>query len=131
MKNKLFSLLIMTIVALGAVAQQKDPKGLPPEARATKQAEMLQKRLKLTDDQVKRVTDINLRYAQKLEELRQEMKKASEYRYKKDQEMEKVLTPAQFREYLFMKDKIRGRHQEMRKQNADKPRKDKPARAEN
>ena len=131
MKNKLFSLLIMTIVALGAVAQQKDSKGLPREARATKQAEMLQKRLKLTDDQVKRVTDINLRYAQKLEELRQEMKKASEYRYKKDQEMEKVLTPTQFREYLFMKDKMRGRHQEMHKQNADKPRKDKPARAEN
>jgi hypothetical protein len=75
---------------------------------------------------MKKVTDINLKYAQKMEDLRKEMMKASEYRYRKDQELEKVLTPDQFREYLTLKDKIRNRNLEMRKHKMQMPPRDKP-----
>lgn len=126
MKARLVSLLMMVMIALGAIAQQPKDKALSPEQRASKQAEMLQKRLKLNDDQMKKVTDINLKYAQKMEDLRKEMMKASEYRYRKDQELEKVLTPDQFREYLTLKDKIRNRNLEMRKHKMQMPPRDKP-----
>ncbi|WP_243348517.1 hypothetical protein [Parabacteroides sp. FAFU027] len=121
MKTRLLSVLMMVMIALGAVAQPPRDKMLSPEQRASKQAEMMQKRLKLTDDQMKKVTDINMRFAQKMEELRKEMMKAGEYKYKKDQEMEKVLTPEQFREYLTLKDKMRNRNMEMRKHKMEKP----------
>ena len=116
---------MIAMMAFGVVAHPPRDKALSPEQRASKQAEMLQKRLKLTDDQMKKVTDINMKYAQKMEELRKEMMKASEYKYKKDQEMEKVLTPEQFREYLTLKDKMRNRNMEMRKHKIEKPLKEK------
>lgn len=120
MKTRLVSVLMMVLIALGAIAQQPRNKALSPEQRAAKQAEMLQKRLKLNDDQMKRVTEINMKYTQKMEDLRKEQMKASEYRYKKDQELEKVLTPDQFREYLSLKDKMRSGNKDMRKHKMQK-----------
>lgn len=73
-------------------------------ARAKKQAERMATQLELTAEQTKKVEAINLKYAQKTQELRQASKTAEakpdkaamkEIRQAQDAEIKSVLTPAQ------------------------------------
>ncbi|PWT74481.1 MAG: hypothetical protein C5B59_11115 [Bacteroidetes bacterium] len=82
--------------------------------RAAKTTDWMKSNLKLSDDQVQKVTDINLRYAKTMDSLAQSTKtkeaKMDEFRKcnkMKDDDLKSVLNEDQFKEYLAKKDEMK------------------------
>jgi Spy/CpxP family protein refolding chaperone len=125
---KIFSLVLFCLIALttSVQAQEKLEKlfaETTPEQRAKLQTGMMQEKLSLTEDQKTQVYDINLKYAQKLEDAYnaggskvkrlRNMKAVSE---EKDGQLKTVLTGNQFDLYLKYKDEMREKIKENRKE---------------
>jgi Spy/CpxP family protein refolding chaperone len=97
--------------------QMKAPS---PEEMSKKVTEKMKEKLKLTDEQTQKVSDINLKYAQQMDEIRKQNtqpadrqanhEKMKELREKKLAEMKTVLTPEQFEQYQKMQGGMRKEH---------------------
>lgn len=87
-----------------------------PEARAEFQTHKMKKRLYLKEDQVKRVQEINLEHARKVQHVVEshdgrfrEFRELRELGKHKDRELKSVLTADQYSDYLDMKNEMRER----------------------
>jgi hypothetical protein len=98
-------------------------KAQSAEERAAKSTEWMKSNLKLSDDQLQKVKDINLRYANKMDSLAHstqtkearmdEFRKCSKM---KDDDLKAVLNEDQFKEYLAKKDEMKKKMKEDMKQ---------------
>ncbi len=99
-------------------------KTIPPAAdRAAKLTEWMKTNLQLTTDQVTPVQEINLKYANKMDDLRKSAKgrRAKMQTMKsdnkaKDAELKKILTADQFKTYLAKKDELKKKFKEEMKE---------------
>jgi|GEM_PF-1487086 len=98
MKNRFFVALILGAFMMSAMAQQPKKEMPTAEERASKQTEMMKTKMGLTDDQAKKVADINLKFAKKMDEMKKMMEKAKSA---KDADMQAVLTPEQYKQYII------------------------------
>ena len=87
---------------------------MPPTERAAKLTEWMKSNFQLTADQEKQAQEINLKYANKTEELRnssgtrgQKFKKLKGYNESKDEELKKVFTAEQFKIYQAKKEEVK------------------------
>ena len=82
--------------------------------------------LQLTDDQVPKVQDINIKYANKMEEVknnvagkRQKLMTLKENDAAKDAELKQVFTDSQYKTYLTKKEELKKKaKEELKKRNA-------------
>ena len=58
------------LVSSDSIAQEQEKEPMPPAERAAKLTEWMKNNLQLTEDQEKSVQEINHKYANKTEELR-------------------------------------------------------------
>lgn len=98
MKNRILVALMIGAFAMSTMAQQPKKEMPTAEERAGKHTEMMTKKMGLTDDQTKKVGDINLKFAKKMDEMKKMMEKAKSA---KDAEMQAVLTPEQYKQYII------------------------------
>src|SRR5680860_189712 len=111
-KLSLFTVLFI-LVAFSSYAQRRGGDMPSPEERAKQQTAQMTEHLKLTDEQQKEVGDINLTYAKKMMEARQEaagdrtaMRSNMEAMQKeKSEALKKVLTEDQFKTLEEMRSK--------------------------
>jgi hypothetical protein len=96
----------------------------PPEDRAKKITEWMKTNLQLSDAQVAQVEPINLKYANKAQELqgstspkKQKLLVLKDIETAKDEELKKVLTPDQFKTYSAKKEELK---QELKKKAKSK-----------
>ena len=119
MVKSLKIIVMLTFVALVAfsiegLGQAKDWMEKPAEERAQVLTDWMKNELQLTEDQETPVYDINLKYAQKGDKLKQsserkidKFKKIKEYGKDKDEELKSVFTKEQYALYLDKKEEIR------------------------
>ncbi len=114
------STFFLWLAATSAASAQHTGRALPEE-RAGKQTERMNQELTLTDEQYKKVGEINLKYAQKNEAVANadegRMKKMSAIRTNRDQknaEMKKVLTEAQYNKYLEIQEEMAAKMRQQR-----------------
>ena len=95
-KAKLLSLIIFTMVfSLGLNAQDRKHHH-DPEKRAKHQTEWMKTELSLTDEQAAKVGDINVKYAKKKKEMREQMRKQMKTLHEEEKkELSEVLTKEQ------------------------------------
>lgn len=105
--------LLLMIVVLGTtvlMAQNRSGQGnYDPVESAKRQTEVLKKELNLNKDQGEKVYELNLKAANKIDDMRKEMQnsgsregmreKFGEIREEQDKEMKKVLTDDQYKKY--------------------------------
>lgn len=116
MKSFKISLLVFTVMLLSSfthlIAQEANREQRTPEEIAQKQTSKLTKELALTEDQQKSVYDINLKYAQQNQELRQSLLKTKQQLDKRDKELKATLNDEQKEKF----DKLRASQREKFKQ---------------
>jgi hypothetical protein len=109
-RNKFwFILFIIGSVSLFNIANAQtmpDIKNATPQQRAQFQTGMMKSKLNLNADQLKKVEDINLKYAEKFQPLIQgtdsrfsKMRKVKALQKEKDDELQKVFNADQFKQY--------------------------------
>jgi len=111
---------LLSLLSLSSFAQETKT----PVERAEKITGWMKRNLSLTEDQVASVQEINLRYARKNEELRddsssrlQKAKKLKSNDEAKDKELKTLLSDEQFKTYQLKKDEIREELKEQAKEN--------------
>jgi len=111
--------VVMLFVALTSSAQQMGDAA----ERSSKLTEWMRINLNLTDEQLPTVRDINLKYAKKMDELKnnslpksEKMKQITDNDKAKDDELKNVLTASQFQTYLSKKQEIKKKFKENLKQ---------------
>jgi len=124
MKNNLLTValsLSLVLLSIGSFAQQRQVG--TPEERASRQTARLKEALNLSPDQETAVASINLKYAKQAQPLLEtggrNLKTAREARSmmkSKDDELEKVLTKEQFKQYQDIKEEMRSAMKERRRQ---------------
>jgi hypothetical protein len=93
-----------------------------PEERARFQTEWMKMNLKLSDNQLTQVAQVNLTYAQKIEEVKNisskisKLKKAKSIMDEKDGVLKKILTKDQFQIYSDKKEELRNKMKEANQQ---------------
>ena len=110
--SQLIMLLLFVFVNTSSYSQQKD---IPSASeRATKLTDWMKTNLELTDDQVPKVQDINMKYANKMEELknnaagkRQKLLTLKENDKAKDAELKQVFTDSQYKTYMTKKEELK------------------------
>ena len=110
--SQLIMLLLFVFVNTSSYSQQKD---IPSASeRATKLTDWMKTNLQLTDDQVPKVQDINMKYANKMEELknnaagkRQKLLTLKENDKAKDAELKQVFTDSQYKTYMTKKKELK------------------------
>lgn len=105
--------VMMLLLVAGASAQPEALKKSTPEERAKLQTAFLRERLSLTEEQLPKVSAINLKSAEKMQPVitgdqgpfkkRREMKEIGD---EKDAEMKGVLTADQYTKYLAAKEEM-------------------------
>jgi hypothetical protein len=110
---------ILVFASLFLMAQSnyaQDIKGLPASERAARQTEWMKTNLNLSGDQLSRVSDINMRYANKMDEIVHSTKgkpeKKSEARNlseQKDGELKGIFSESQYSAYRAKKQEIKER----------------------
>ncbi|PWT96614.1 MAG: hypothetical protein C5B52_15375 [Bacteroidetes bacterium] len=115
MKKKILSLLLIVaafIFVEGANAQSHQMASAAD--RATKYTDWMKSTLKLTDDQVSKVQDINLKYANKTDELmkaanskKEKMQALKSQEEGRDAELKGVLTNDQYQTYQEKKKQMK------------------------
>jgi Spy/CpxP family protein refolding chaperone len=125
MKTKIiqvFLLTIMTLMLVNAHSQQKSAG--TPEQRAEKLTGWMKTNLQLNDNQATQVHDINFKYANKNEQLknstaskRQKLQTLKADDQAKDAELKAILTPEQFTTYQTKKEELK---KEMKKKMKEK-----------
>ncbi len=121
MKKNLFVVIICALfIPILATAQQGQARGRSAEERAKMQTEHMTKQLNLNETQQTQVADINLKYAQKVDDMRgtgreqqaerrEALKQMDE---QKEQELQGVMTAEQFAQFKQAKDERRTKMQE-------------------
>jgi len=111
--------VVMLFVALTSSAQKMGDAA----ERSSKLTEWMRINLNLTDEQLPTVRDINLKYAKKMDELKnnslpksEKMKQITDNDKAKDGELKNVLTASQFQTYLSKKQEIKKKFKENLKQ---------------
>ncbi|HEY6436360.1 MAG TPA: hypothetical protein VIY47_07200 [Ignavibacteriaceae bacterium] len=106
------SLVVFFFFSANSYSQEKT---IPPAAdRATKLTEWMKTNLQLTTEQEAPVQEINLKYANKMDDLRKssqgrraKMQTLKSDSKAKDAELKKILSADQFKTYLAKKDEIK------------------------
>lgn len=124
MKNNLLTIALsfsLLLVSISSFAQQRQVG--TPEERASRQTTRMKEALNLSPDQETAVASINLKYAKQAQPLLEtgsrNLKTAREARSmmkSKDDELEKVLTKEQFKQYQDIKEEMRSAMKERRRQ---------------
>ena len=122
---KSFLAAVLFLLSMQLLAQNKI---LSAADRSASLTDWMKTNLKLTDDQVPKVQDINVKYANMVDALRsssqgkkQKMTALKNYDTSKDKELKEVLTDDQFKTYLAKKDEMKRKFKEKmksRKQSA-------------
>jgi len=106
-------MLMLTSRQSAAAQDSTDLRNLSVEERAEKQTELQAEKLQLNEEQREAMHDINLKYARKVEELRQggrsfrTMRKIKALRKDKEKEIKEVLTDEQYKEYQALQEEMR------------------------
>ena len=124
MKNVRQQGILLIFLLIAAVTSKGQDKSIPPAAdRAAKITEWMKSNLQLTDDQLPKVQDINLKYANKADELRtmtmgkrQKLQKLKADGQAKDGELKAVLTPEQYKIYESNKAELQKQFKEKAKE---------------
>jgi hypothetical protein len=110
---------LLLACALTASAQLDKLKDTTPEQRATIQTEFMQSKLNLTAEQMPKIADINLRYAQKMDPIIKgssgalmKMRQMKEVNGEKEAELQQVLSADQFQKYLAAREEMRAKLEE-------------------
>jgi hypothetical protein len=114
---------MMLIACFGICAQQKT--AATPEERANKVTEWMKTNLQLNDGQVSQVRDINLKYANKTQGLKdnttltrgQKSQVLSDNDKAKDKELKSVFTDDQYKTYQAKKNEIKKQLKQKMKEN--------------
>jgi hypothetical protein len=113
MKTKGMIILAAVMLWLSPARAQQKQK-MTPDQRAAKITEWMKTNLKLNDEQTAKVSDINKKYASKMEDLRstitdkkKKMTAVKDLDKQKDSELQAVLTPDQFKSYLAKKEEMK------------------------
>ena len=125
MKNKLIllalSIFLCTLTPANVFAQEQEP--MPAAERAAKLTEWMKNNLQLTAEQETQAQQINLKYANKTEELRttkdskmQKFKKVKAYNDSKDKELKEVFTDEQYKKYQAKKEEVKEEFKTKKKQ---------------
>ena len=117
-------ILISTFLILlgGKVFAQDVETKLSPEERARFQTEWMKQNLSLSEDQLTQIEPLNLKYAQKMEEVKAisgkigKLKKAKAIMDEKDCQLKKILNKDQFNVYLEKREEIRDKMKEAAQQ---------------
>ena len=117
-------ILISTFLILlcGKMFAQDVETKLSSEERARFQTEWMKQNLSLSNDQLVQIEPLNLKYAQKMEEVKAisgkigKLKKAKSIMDEKDGQLKKILTKDQFNVYLEKREEIRDKMKEAAKQ---------------
>jgi len=111
--------VLLLASALTASAQLDKFKNTTPEERAQMQTVFMQSKLDLTTEQMPKVADINLRYAQKMDPIIKgssgsfaKMRQMKEVNGEKEAELKQVLSADQFQKYLTSKEEMRAKLEE-------------------
>jgi hypothetical protein len=122
MKKITFNCLFVLSILFFAISASAQKMGDAAE-RSTKLTEWMRTNLRLTDEQLPTIRDINLKYAKKMDELRssslpksEKMKQIEDNDKEKDKELQEVLTDGQFQTYLSKKQEIKKKFKENLKQ---------------
>ena len=110
MKKLGFLVLFAMLFATISMAQDRGMGNFDPKEMAKRQTEELTKTLDLNKDQQKKVLDLNLKQAEKMQAMREEMRngggdreamrgKMMQLREEQNKEMKKVLTESQYKKY--------------------------------
>ncbi len=118
------TILISTFLILlgGKLFAQDVESKLSPEERARFQTEWMKQNLSLSEDQLVQIEPLNLKYAQKMEEVKAssrkigKLKKAKAIMDEKDGQLKKILTKDQFNVYLEKREEMRDKMKEAAKQ---------------
>jgi len=107
-------LFLITFLFAGNVIWGQKKTSSTPEERATKLTEWMKTNLQLSGDQVTQVQTLNLKYANKTQELqtqslsrKQKMQILKDNDKAKDAELKDVLTTDQYNNYQAKKEEIR------------------------
>ena len=117
-------ILISTFLILlgGKMFAQDVETKLSPEERARFQTEWMKQNLSLSEDQLTQIEPLNLKYAQKMEEVKAisgkigKLKKAKAIMDEKDGQLKKILNKDQFDVYLEKREEIRDKMKEAAQQ---------------
>ena len=109
-----FALIVNPLQAQGSPDQMPEPKVI-----AEKEMESMKKELNLTEDQVKKITPISLKYAEKRKEMAEEAMNAGDWAgmrekmetlsQEKSAELKPILTDAQYVDYQKFVKKMRAK----------------------
>ncbi|HVU54814.1 MAG TPA: hypothetical protein VHD83_07155 [Puia sp.] len=117
-KIRIFFAAALVMFTLGAKAQSADSTKTP-EGRATALTEKMKTALSLTDDQTPQVQAINLKYAQKNQEIWTgsggkfaKFRALKSSQKDKDKEMKGVLNKDQYKQYEAMKEEMKNKARE-------------------
>ena len=122
MNRRIFiSLITYLFLFVNSYSQEKE---IPPAAdRAAKLTEWMKTNLQLTAEQVSPVQEINLKYANKMDDLRKssqgrraKLQTLKSDNKAKDAELKKILTADQFKTYLAKKEEIKKKFKENMKE---------------
>ncbi len=115
MKKILVSIIAVLALSFFTSAMAQGPQGkMTPEARSKKQTEQMKTDLGLTEDQVVKVGEINLKFHKKVQEARKEVIDRTQMREKmkpvRDEhiaELKKVLTEEQLKKFTSLMEERR------------------------
>lgn len=117
-------MIVAALAGMSVAVQAQDKEGRKtPEERAQLRTERLTKELELSPEQATQVQAINLKYADKMDELRKEREAergamrsdAQAMGDAHDTEMKAVLTADQYAKWTTRKEELKARHAEKRK----------------
>jgi len=108
------ALLVLLALAATASAQFAKLKNTTPGERAAIQNELMKSKLGLSPDQEKKIAELNLKYANKMQPIIQgsegpfeEMRDVRSINEEKEGELKRILSPDQFQKYLAGKEEMR------------------------
>ena len=121
MKQFMKAYLSMVLIA-SLSARAQNYSNASPEERAAKLTEWMKMNLNLTDEQIPKIQEVNLKYANRMEALKnndhvrsQKVKEAQSTSLAKDDELELILTDEQFNQYESKKEELKEEFREKMK----------------
>lgn len=114
---QLITLFVLLLLSISVSAQQKEMS--PPSDRAAGLTDWMKTTLQLTDEQLPMVQEINLKYANKNEDLRnstlskkQKLQTLKSNEHGRDAELKQVLTDSQYKTYTTKKHEVKEKMKE-------------------
>lgn len=112
----LLALLVSSLNSVFAQNQANDLKHKTPEERAKFQTEMMKSKLNLDAQEQSKIEVINLNYAKKFEPVIKStdskvtrFKQAMSLQKAKDEELKKIFTASQYRQYEKFQEELKGK----------------------